>query len=291
MRHANVLFKNSLGIHHLVTRSVKVNRIDAASLDVRIKYQAPLVIVTETDDVADIFLGFDTGKRGVEVVGVANVNRIDAGHARIDDESVKFFAIAPVGADLAVGASANSTGTVKEAELLAAAIPTGTRIGAFLSFGAVDLDVLERFAQLREDNLIIGHVRSWGLIECPAVLRRVYPINLIPINGDALRVLQMGLVQKDLAIATVVVHALDRVQSRVAPVDFPVAVVEREAGGERDRLVHQHASLGAVQSDALDFRRPAAIRPKQVASNGIDSYRHRLVHVARHNHVLVHTRV
>ena len=192
--------------------AVKVDGIDAASLDVRVKYQTTLVVVAETDDVTDVFLGLDAGEGSVEIVGVANVNRIDSSHARIDDESVEFFAISPVGADLAVGASTDGTGTVEQTELFTAAIADGTRVGAFLSLAAVHFDVLQRFAQLREDDLVIGHVGSRCLIERPAVLGRVNPIDLVTINGNALRVLQMGLVQQNLTIATVVVHALDRVQ-------------------------------------------------------------------------------
>ena len=192
--------------------AVKVDGIDAASLDVRVKYQTTLIVVAETDDVADVFLGLDAGEGSVEIVGVANVNRIDSSHARIDDKSVEFFAISPVGADLAVGASTDGTGTVEQAELFTAAIADGTRVGAFLSLAAVHFDVLQRFAQLREDDLVIGHVGSRRLIERPAVLGRVNPIDLVTIHGNALRVLQMGLVQQNLTIATVVVHALDRVQ-------------------------------------------------------------------------------
>jgi hypothetical protein len=135
-------------VNYLVTSPVKVDGIDAASLDVRVKDEASLIVVAKTNNVADEFLRFNARKWRIEIIGVAYVNRINAGHPGIDDKGIEFLAVPSVGTDLAMSTGTNGTGTVKQTQFLAVTVADGTRIGAFLPFFAVHFDVFERFAQL-----------------------------------------------------------------------------------------------------------------------------------------------
>ncbi len=60
----------------------------------------PFEVEAEPDDVADELFRLDAGEGRVEVVGVADVDRIDARHARVHDERIELLAAAAVGAHL-----------------------------------------------------------------------------------------------------------------------------------------------------------------------------------------------
>lgn len=60
--------------------------------------------------------------------------------------------------NLSVGASADGTGPVKQAELFASAVVDLARIGSLLVMRTEDFDIFQRLAQLRQDAAHIRHV-------------------------------------------------------------------------------------------------------------------------------------
>ena len=82
--------------------AVEIDGIDASALDVRIEDDAPVVVVAESDDVADELLRFDARERSVEIAGVADVDRIDPGHPRVHHERVELFAVETVRTHLSI---------------------------------------------------------------------------------------------------------------------------------------------------------------------------------------------
>ena len=93
--------------------SVKKYRIHAASLDIRIKYDATLIIVAQANDVADKFFRLDARERRVKICGIADVNRVNPRHSGINDKRVKFFAILSISSDLSVGTGANRSRSIE----------------------------------------------------------------------------------------------------------------------------------------------------------------------------------
>jgi hypothetical protein len=96
-----------------VVSAIEENRIDAAPLNVRIKDGALSIIESKADDIANEFFGLDARERRIEIIGVADVDRVDARHSRVDDESIGFFAIAAVSADVTVSTRTDGLVSVK----------------------------------------------------------------------------------------------------------------------------------------------------------------------------------
>ena len=119
--------------------AVEIDRVDTATLNVRVEDGAALVVVTESDHVADKLLGFDARERRVQIARVADVDRVDLGHSRVDDECVELFTIAPVRAHLAVSAHANGARAVEQAKFPASAVVHSARIRSLLTLAAVNL--------------------------------------------------------------------------------------------------------------------------------------------------------
>ena len=93
--------------------AIEENRIDAAPLNVRIKDGALSIIESKADDIANEFFRLDARERRIEIIGVANIDRVDARHSRVDDESIRFFAVASVSAHVTVSTRTDGLVSVK----------------------------------------------------------------------------------------------------------------------------------------------------------------------------------
>lgn len=86
---------------------IEIYRIDASTLYVRIENQASLIIISQTNNVTDKFFRFDARKWSIKIGGITDVDRIDAGHTRVDNKCVKFLTVSSIGTHLPMTTGTN----------------------------------------------------------------------------------------------------------------------------------------------------------------------------------------
>lgn len=108
----------------------------------------------------------------------------------------------------------------------------------------------------------------------------VGPVHPVLEGGHRERVLQnVGRVQNDPSVLSVVVARRDGVELGVDPVHLSLDQVQGQSVGPLDLVVDDRLSVGAVHAGALDLGLGAPVRPVHPAVNGIERDGARLLQV------------